>query len=292
MNIIMSLIKRYPVAWFCALTVVLSFAAYFLPLPREVLPFLIVLVPALVSIALAGITDGRDGVRSLLGKLAQWRVSLKWVVIALILGLATRLAMSVAALALGWITAIHLRPLAIPQVILLALVLLIAAIPEELGWRGFALPRLLKHQSPLVASLVIGVLWGSLHLSLLLPGMMNEGAPALATVAEVAALSVLGTWLFINTRGSLIIATLYHAAQSFFVIVNEGIPMAQQFWLMAGVYAVFAFAVVILASQTSCQPHNLVNCSCGRKDRYENLAKQADTEPAARMGRRMLIRLT
>jgi uncharacterized protein len=247
MNIIKAAVKRYPVAWFCALTVVLSFAAYLLPLPREALPFLIVLVPASVSIALVGIAEGRNGIRTLLGKLAQWRVSLKWVAIALLLGLATRLAMSIAALALGWITAIQLRPLSAPQVGLLAVVLLISAIPEELGWRGFALPRLLKHQSPLAASLIIGVVWGSLHLSLLLPGMMNEGTPALPTVVELAALSVLGAWLFINTRGSLVILTLFHAAQSFFVIVNEGISQAQQTWLMAGVYATFAIAVVVIA---------------------------------------------
>jgi len=247
MNSILAVIKRYPVAWFCGLTVALSFAAYLLPVPREVLPFLIVLVPALVSIALARVTDGRGGIRALLGKLVQWRVSLKWVAITLALALAMRLTMSVIALALGWITAIQLRPLSAPQLVMLALILLISAIPEELGWRGFALPRLLRHQSVLVASLVIGAAWGSLHLSLLLPGMMNEGTPALSTVIEVVCVSVLSTWLFINTRGSLIIATLFHAAQSFFVIVNEGIAQAQQTWLMAGVYAAFAIAIVIIA---------------------------------------------
>jgi uncharacterized protein len=48
----------------------------------------------------------------------------------------------------------------------LALILVIAAIPEELGWRGYALPQLLKHHSALFASLVIGGLWGLLHLAL------------------------------------------------------------------------------------------------------------------------------
>ena len=63
-----TVINRYPVALFCELTVVLSFTTYLLPLPREVLPFLMVLVPALVSITLVGIIEGRGGLRELLGK--------------------------------------------------------------------------------------------------------------------------------------------------------------------------------------------------------------------------------
>ncbi len=246
---LLSTIHRYPVAWFCALTVVLSFGTYLLPLPRTVLPFLIVLVPALISVTLTGLIEGQTGINRLLRKFLQWHVSVKWIAITLVLALALRLTMSLAAVALGWITTIQIRSLSLAQVGLLAIVLLLSAIPEELGWRGFALPRLLKHQSPLVASLLIGVVWGSLHLSLLLPGMMNEGTSALPTIIEVTGLSIMGTWLFMNTHGNLPILTLFHAAQSFFVIVNEGLSQAQQFWLMAGVYAVFAIVIVLIARQ-------------------------------------------
>jgi len=73
MTTLKSSIARYPVALFCGLTVALSFAAYLLPLPRQVLPFLMILVPSLVAIALTGIIEGRSGVRELLGKLTKWR---------------------------------------------------------------------------------------------------------------------------------------------------------------------------------------------------------------------------
>lgn len=66
----------------------------------------------------------------------------------------------------------------------------------------------------------------------------NVSAPAPgtrwpATLIQLLGLSVAITWLYVNTQGSLVIASLYHAAQSFFVIVNEGIIGPQQAWLLA-----------------------------------------------------------
>ncbi|HSL27771.1 MAG TPA: CPBP family intramembrane glutamic endopeptidase, partial [Anaerolineales bacterium] len=129
--------------------------------------------------------------------------------------------------------------------ILLAVVFFVFAVPEELGWRGYALPKLLERYSPLAAGLIVGVLWGSLHLALLLPGMMNEGAPPLPTVLALVGGSVLFTWLYVNSDGSILLTTLFHAAQSFFVIVNEGLTVTQQSWLMAGVYLAAALIVVL-----------------------------------------------
>jgi membrane protease YdiL (CAAX protease family) len=154
--------------------------------------------------------------------------------------------MSLIALGLGMIPSIQLRPGGPAQYVILAAVFFIFAIPEELGWRGYALPKLLERYSPLAAALIIGVLWGSLHLALLLPGMMNEGAPPLATLLGLVGGSVIITWLYINSGGSILLTTLFHAAQSFFVIVNEGLMVTQQAWLMAGVYLAVALIVVLV----------------------------------------------
>lgn len=199
MNRIPSLVTRQPVAIFGSLTLLLTFATYFLPLPREELPFLIVLIPTLLAILLTAISEGKSGVRALLGKLGQWRISPKWLAITLSLALVIRLMMSVVALLLGLIPAIQVRPVSAVQTLMLALIFIIAAIPEELGWRGYALPKLLTQRSALAASLIIGVVWGSLHLALLLPGMMNEGVPALPTVLALVGGSIIFTWLYVNS---------------------------------------------------------------------------------------------
>jgi membrane protease YdiL (CAAX protease family) len=130
---------------------------------------------------------------------------------------------------------------------LFAVMLFVFALPEELGWRGYALPKLLKVYSPLIAGLIVGVLWGSLHLALTLPGMINAGAPALPTLLGLIGLSVVATWLYIRTNGNLLLTSLLHAAQSFFVILNDGMTIGQQTWLMAGVYLAAAAVVAIPA---------------------------------------------
>jgi uncharacterized protein len=245
MNMMISLIKEYAIAIFCALTVALTFATTLLPLPGEVAAVVMVFIPALLAIYLTAVSEGRSGVRSLLDKLAHWRLSLKWVVIALALALVIRLTMSLIALGLGMVSTIQVRPGGLASYILLAVVFFVFAIPEELGWRGYALSKLLQRYSPLTAGLIVGVLWGSLHLALLLPGMMNEGASPLATLLGLVGGSVLFTWLYVNSDGSIVLTTLFHAAQSFFVIVNEGLTGAQQAWLMAGVYLAVALIVVL-----------------------------------------------
>ena len=245
MNTYTSRIEQHALAIFCALTIALTFATTLLPLPGEAVAVVMVFIPALLSISLTAVSEGRAGVRSLLGKLAHWRISLKWVVIALALAFVIRLTMSLIALGLGIISTVQLRPGGPAQYVILAVIFFIFAIPEELGWRGYALPKLLERYSPLAAGLIVGALWGSLHLALLLPGMMNEGAPPLPTVLGLVGGSILFTWLYVNNDGSILLTTLFHAAQSFFVIVNEGLTVTQQAWLMAGVYLAVALIVVL-----------------------------------------------
>jgi membrane protease YdiL (CAAX protease family) len=253
MNSMTSQIKQHALVIFCVLTIALTFAATLLPLPGEAVPVVIVFIPAFMAIALATLSEGRAGVRSLLSKMTHWHISFKWVAIALALAFVMRLIVSVIALLLGLIPGIQLRPLPPAQFVILALILFIFAIPEELGWRGYTVPKLLEHRSPLVAGLIVGVLWGLLHLSLHLPGMIYAGLPLLPTLLQLIGLSVLITWLYVQTDGNILLTSLFHAAQSFFVIINEGLPLMQLVWLMAGVYLALTLIVIIIAGSSFAQ---------------------------------------
>jgi membrane protease YdiL (CAAX protease family) len=91
---------------------------------------------------------------------------------------------------------------------------------EEGGWRGFALPRLQKQIGPLLGTIILGILWGAWHLPLMLiPAQNTLGHAVTLTLLlffflEITAKSISYTWLFNNTGGSLLIATLFHAAAS------------------------------------------------------------------------------
>jgi membrane protease YdiL (CAAX protease family) len=84
---------------------------------------------------------------------------------------------------------------------------------EEIGWRGFALPKLLENRSPLVASLILGALWAVWHFPYVLTkGTFLSEVPLHWFFINLLAMSVIYTWIFINTNGSLLLPLLFHAA--------------------------------------------------------------------------------
>jgi len=83
---------------------------------------------------------------------------------------------------------------------------------EEPGWRGFALPRLQAQFSPLVASIVLGAMWGLWHVPEHFLGAYGGGPwGAVIRIMDIPR-AVLFTWIYNRTRGSLLIAILFHAA--------------------------------------------------------------------------------
>jgi membrane protease YdiL (CAAX protease family) len=117
---------------------------------------------------------------------------------------------------------------------------------EELGRRGFALPLLLASSSPLTASLLLGVVWSLWHLPVVLSDpVLRTPVPFLLAVLPA---SVLFTWLFLHTRGSVLLAVLFHAW--FDVVLAAGAAMvapsdyARLWWLLVAAQAAAAAVVI------------------------------------------------
>jgi len=90
---------------------------------------------------------------------------------------------------------------------------------EELAWRGYALPRLLARHTALAASLILGVVWALWHLPLLwTAGIQDQQLPLWLLLLDVPAKSVLFTWVFLRTRGSVLIAVLLHGSTNLFIV--------------------------------------------------------------------------
>jgi membrane protease YdiL (CAAX protease family) len=92
--------------------------------------------------------------------------------------------------------------------------LLGGSLGEEIGWRGFLLPALLRRMSPLAASVVVGVVWELWHLPIDLVtgfGVQSIGA-VVARVVYAVPVSIVFTWFHLRTKGGLLVALLLHSS--------------------------------------------------------------------------------
>ena len=126
-----------------------------------------------------------------------------------------------------------------------------SALGEEIGWRGYALPRLQARMSALSASLIIGPIWALWHLPLWLTGAPGR-TPTLyaAFFASVIALSVILTWVYNSTGGSLLMVVLLHATFNLPVtlaIDELGNRATVPVLLYFGLTVVAAIVVVVVA---------------------------------------------
>ena len=224
MNAVTSLIKRAPLTAYFGLTFAFTWAILglavlaaqgiiTLPLSAAVFITLATMGPAVAAIIVSQSEGGRSSVRALLAQAGRWRVKPIWYAVALIGPALIMLAAFLLWRVLGG------PPLSAPplnawfSVPILIVILLIPALFEEIGWRGLALPRLQGRYGALTASLIIGVAWAAWHLPIwFIPEAGFSSLPFPIFVAFTMATSVLFTWLYNGSGGSVLLPALAHAA--------------------------------------------------------------------------------
>lgn len=176
---------------------------------NENLSILIPLSPSLLAIGVTVLAFGRHGLRDLFKGKFIGRLSTRWLVTALALIPAVGIA-SVLTHSLFDGPDLGLRTTQlIPQVI----VILLISLGEEIGWRGFALPRLQQRFSALNASLILGAVWGIWHYPGFLIGVgVPLELPFIFFLAWVLLATILMTWIYNHTGGSILAAILVHSA--------------------------------------------------------------------------------
>jgi membrane protease YdiL (CAAX protease family) len=223
--------------------------------------------PALAGIIVSWLINGRMGLVSLGRRLCHWRVGIVWYVVALFLPAAqTVAAFGLRLLFGGEIPNSSAAPflqvgpagtsLWIQTVIMILMFTLgFDGIGEELGWRGFALPRLLARYPALGASVVMGAIWALWHLPYALTKGSAMADNPLGYLPQMFAASILFTWIFNNTKGSVLLAILFHAAGNVtFNVLPQLLPGVYDSgiwgeivrWLVVG-------TVIAFARPTNCQ---------------------------------------
>jgi CAAX protease family protein len=241
---ITTFVKRHPLVGFFTLAYALTWPWIPLVSVSPLWGFPALFGPATAAIIVAAVAEGRTGVQDLLGRMTRWRVGVRWYAVALGLPAVLSLAAGGIHLLLGGSTPVRFAQLTILEPIVFLLI-----VGEELGWRGYALPQLLARRSVLSASLILGVLWSGWHLpTFFVPGAPQYGLPILAFVLLTVAYSVLFTWVYLHTGGSVLIATLFHGAVNLSQgLLLGGIDPAREYWLLAAVYAAAALVLVVAA---------------------------------------------
>ena len=183
------------------------------PLPFIGLDIAAGLGPLVAALVVTGYEAGGAGRRALLGQLLRWRAPGRWYVSA-ILG---PVVLTAGAFALWLATggspppAAALAQWTLLPVYFVYILLVGGGVDEELGWRGYALPRLQERYGATIASLILGVAWAGWHIpAWFAPGSGQDAISFPVFVVSTIAAAILLTYLYNSSGGSLPVVILAH----------------------------------------------------------------------------------
>lgn len=280
MTTITTFIKKHPVLSYFVFAFAISWSGVLLviggpgriPATPEEIPRLFLAVylatvagPSLAALLLTGLVGGRVGFRELVARLLRWRVGVRWYGVALLTApvsvITTLLALSLlsAEFLPGFLTtsdgASGVVPMSLGVVVALSL---FNGFVEELGWTGFAIPRMYRHYGIFATGLSVGLLWGAWHFAANIWGSGGSSTPLpLVLFMSVLLFSflppfrVLMVWVYDRTE-SLLVVMLMHASLDAFWLADTPpgmTPVPLVVWYLA--WAVLLWTVVVVVAVAS-----------------------------------------
>jgi len=209
--------------------------------------------PTLTALILTLCYEGSTGLQSILSRLLRWRLGCRWYIF--VFG-STIIIPVLAILIHVWQGGIIVQTnnpnhwyLIIPAFFQ---ILFFSVLGEEIGWRGYALPRMQKYFGPFLASVLLGLVWGVWHLPLfLIEGNFHQQIPFSLFMLQSIALSILLMRLYNRTSESLLIVHLFHAASNTFLGVFPIMPentggSLTPLWIAVGLLWILVCGLILL----------------------------------------------
>jgi membrane protease YdiL (CAAX protease family) len=200
-------------------------------------------------------SKGKEGVLGLLRRSFSGRFNKIWWLVAILLWPALQGVSMLMAVYLGGDTAPEIPLFSEPLSLLPGLLFtffLGGALGEEMGWRGYALPRVQNNFNALISSLIVGVIWAFWHLPLYItPEASGRGMPFFLFFIVALLQSPIYTWLYNNTNRSLWPVMIFHAFQNYaiFNVLNTE---------SGGMYFLLVFFLAVILIVVIWKPKNLV----------------------------------
>jgi membrane protease YdiL (CAAX protease family) len=174
--------------------------------------------PSIAGILMSVLVDGKAGLRALLSRLLRWRVGAGWYAIALLTApvLTAAILFALSLTSPVYVPAIVFSDDKVSMLTVAIMLGLVVGFFEELGWTGFAIPRLRLRHGVLTTGLVVGLLWGAWHFLMFWESDSFAAALPLALLlgrlfSWLPAFRVLMVWVYDRT-GSLLVPMLMHAS--------------------------------------------------------------------------------
>jgi membrane protease YdiL (CAAX protease family) len=255
--------KRHPVLWYFVLAYAFTYGLSFLAdsdwLPSALKSVCLIFYqfgPTVAALIVAHALGGKAEVKQLLKKILIWRVEFKWYLFVFLFPVAARLLVVGVNVLLGGepprffsSATVGFSGISPILIILFVGIFIRPSLVEEIGWRGFALPRLQERFGALGASLILGLLWGLWHFHPVNFPFYKDWMLWFLLMSVCA--SVIYTWIYNHTDGSILLAALFHASSNFseYIVpispVNTGAGITPDFIAVRVVYLLVAIMIAI-----------------------------------------------
>ena len=231
------------VSVFVGVCLLLAAIAFLPAMPPDLAPFVLALGPLVIAAAIAW-WEGNDALGRLLRMLTKIPDNVLWF-LAIAVPVAWALTVLIVAIVAGAPVEGLFDGVGLSSLLVL-LVVLVPAFAEELAWRGFAVPRLLPFMSPLVAALGAGrALDDPPPAADARPRLDQRGVAVFPAVLALFSYSVILTWIFVGTGGSVLLTGLVHAGLNGVVPIFQNLD-TEQAWLLRGIVAAVIAVLVVL----------------------------------------------
>lgn len=247
-NALTYFILTFTISWLGAFIVVAPKLVHGQPIQKMdgIVMFPIMLIgPVSSSIILTRLNEGKTGLRNLISRIRKWKVPFKWYFIAIIIP------PSLILIALVFLKT-FVSPIFTPNFFVLGILFgLPAGFFEEIGWTGYAFPKLQLKMTSIRSSILLGFIWGLWHLPVI--DFLGAASPhgkylipfALSFIFAMAAIRVIICWIYANTK-SILLAQLMHVISTGSLVVLGPYavsPGQETLWYM--LYAALLWIVVL-----------------------------------------------
>ncbi len=245
-NLIGYFILAYVLSWTIGIPLALAKQGIIRPVFPEWFHYFVSYGPMLSALIVTLATQGQKGIKELWGRITKWRVGGLWWFAALsplIVGLFVALVMNLLTakrLTFSDLGRIHfLPPLGIGALFLWVLTF---GIGEEIGWRGYALPRLQKNHNALYATMILAFFWALWHLPQFF--YLFDTSIAIGWIIGLFAGAIVFTWLFNSAEGSILVVAIFHGCFNYISASAAGNGLLAA--IVSTMVMIWAVAVVFL----------------------------------------------